>query len=120
MRTGDNLAHTQTQTNDAAWSYRAGLSHPFDSGLAPWASVSTAFDPLTGTDAQGSPFKPTHSTQYEMGLKLQPPGSAMMTSLAVYQLTQRDVNTIDPSIPAITPRLAKYVLAAWSWNRVRR
>ncbi|MGP1196206.1 TonB-dependent siderophore receptor [Serratia sp. CY52157] len=100
MRTSDNLAHTQTQTNDAAWSYRAGLSYPFDNGLAPWASVSTAFEPLTGTNAQGTPFKPTHSTQYEMGMKLQPPGSATMTSLAVYQLTQRDVNTIDPLNPS--------------------
>ncbi|WP_116439232.1 TonB-dependent receptor domain-containing protein, partial [Klebsiella pneumoniae] len=76
------------------------LSYPFDNGLAPWASVSTAFDPLTGTNAQGTPFKPTHSTQYEMGMKLQPPGSATMTSLAVYQLTQRDVNTIDPLNPS--------------------
>lgn len=100
MRTNNNLAGTRTQTDDTAWSYRAGLSYPFNNGLAPWISTSTAFDPLTGTDANGAPFKPTHSTQYETGIKFQPPGSAMMTSLAVYQLTQRDVNTIDPLNPS--------------------
>ncbi|EJA5820989.1 TonB-dependent siderophore receptor [Salmonella enterica] len=100
MRTDNNLAHTQTKTDDAAWSYRTGLSYPFDNGLAPWISVSTAFEPLTGTNASGNPFKPTHSVQYETGLKFQPPGSSVMNSLAVYQLTQRDVNTIDPLNPA--------------------
>lgn len=100
MRTNNNLTSTRTQTNDTAWSYRAGLSYPLENGLAPWISTSTAFDPLTGTDANGAPFKPTHSTQYETGIKFQPPGSAMMTSLAVYQLTQRDVNTIDPLNPS--------------------
>ncbi|EKQ2080649.1 TonB-dependent siderophore receptor [Salmonella enterica] len=100
MRTDNNLAHTQTQTHDAAWSYRTGLSYPFDNGLAPWIGVSTAFEPLTGTNASGNPFKPTHSIQYETGLKFQPPGSSVMNSLAVYQLTQRDVNTIDPLNPA--------------------
>ncbi|MFI8417086.1 TonB-dependent siderophore receptor [Serratia sp. NPDC078593] len=100
IRTHNNLAATHTQTNDTAWSYRAGLSYPFDNGLAPWVSTSTAFDPLTGTNADGAPFKPTHSTQYEAGMKFQPPGSAMMTSLALYQLTQRDVNTIDPLNPS--------------------
>ncbi len=100
MRTNNNLTHTRTESNDTAWSYRAGLSYPFDNGLAPWISTSTAFDPLTGTDASGAPFKPTKSTQYETGVKFQPPGSNMMTTLALYQLTQRDVNTIDPLNPS--------------------
>ncbi len=62
--------------------------------------MSTAFEPLTGTNASGNPFKPTHSVQYETGLKFHPPGSSVMNSLAVYQLKQHDVNTIDPLNPA--------------------
>jgi len=100
LHTEDNLKRETTKQSDTAWSYRAGLSYEFANGLAPWISTSTAFDPLTGTDAHGAPFKPTHSTQYETGIKLQPPGSNMMNSVALYQLTQRDVNTIDPQNPS--------------------
>ncbi|WJV54746.1 TonB-dependent siderophore receptor [Prodigiosinella aquatilis] len=133
MRTQNNLTQTNVKTNDSAWSYRAGLSYPFSNGLAPWVSTSTSFQPLTGTDANGKPFKPTHSTQYETGLKFQPDGSNLLVSVALYQLSQRDTNTIDPLNPsyytqtgevrsrgvevesraALTKNLS--MLASWAW-----
>jgi iron complex outermembrane receptor protein len=38
----------------------------------------------------------------EAGLKFQPPGSADMYSIAIYDLTQKDVATRDPNIATAT------------------
>lgn len=45
--------------------------------------------------ANGQSFKPTGGKQYEAGVRYQPPGSNMLLSAAVYELTQTDVLKYD-------------------------
>lgn len=52
--------------------------------------------------ADGKPLKPTTAEQVEAGLKFQPPGSSDLYSIAIYDLTQKDVATRDPNIATAT------------------
>lgn len=95
-QTDNRLANSTTNTSDNAFTGRAGLVYLFDNGLAPYVSYSESFEPTTGTDFFGSPFKPTTGKQYEAGVKFQPRGFNSFTTLSVYDLTQRNVTTQDP------------------------
>lgn len=94
---------TGTQQNTPAAShssYRAGLSYIFDSGVAPYVSYSESFQPtsaIAGKTADKSPLRPTTGQQYEAGIKYQPPGTAMLFTAAVFDITQQNVTTKDPN-----------------------
>lgn len=95
----NNLSGTSQSQTDSAWTGRIGLGHVFDSGLAPYASYATSFQPSSGTYAPergGGMFEPTTGTQYEIGVKYQPPGRNSMITLALFHLTQQNVTTNDP------------------------
>ncbi|HAZ74983.1 MAG TPA: TonB-dependent siderophore receptor, partial [Enterobacteriaceae bacterium] len=83
-------------------------------------------------------LKPTTAEQYEAGLKFQPPGTSDIYSIAIYDLTQKDVATRDINIatatylPAgkvhsqgveiearnqLTSRLS--TIAGYTWNHLR-
>jgi len=85
----------QTRQSARKWSGRAGLNYLFDSGVAPYVSYATSFDPVLGSDFRGSAFVPTEAKQTEIGLKYQPPGSSTMLSAALFQLDQTNVKTSD-------------------------
>ncbi len=112
--------------------------YALDNGLSPYLSYSQAITPAMLPGADGKPLKPTTAEQVEAGLKFQPPGSSDLYSIAVYDLTQKDVATRDPNIatatyiPAgkvhsqgveleahhqITPQLS--TIASYTWNRLR-
>jgi iron complex outermembrane recepter protein len=92
--------------NDEKTTGRVGAIYNFDSGVAPYLSYSTSFQPTrVGTLLNGTtPFKPTTGEQYEAGVKYQPPGYNLMFTAAVYDLKQQDVPTIisGPGIPPNT------------------
>ena len=93
---------TLTHQNQGAWTGRAGLSYLFDSGLAPYISYSTSFQPVVGlsrTDAGGDVFKPTTGDGKEIGIKFQPPGTKALFTLAAFDVTQQNVLTTDPGNP---------------------
>ncbi|MEX5533389.1 TonB-dependent receptor domain-containing protein, partial [Pseudomonas syringae] len=54
---------------------RAGALYLFDNGLAPYLSYSESFNPNSYSDSAGNPLAPTDGTQWEVGLKYQPPGT---------------------------------------------
>lgn len=89
-------AHTKASQREDKPTGRIGLAYLFDNGLAPYASYSTSFEPLDGTDFSGQPFKPMTGEQYEVGLKYQPPGGESFVTLSAFQLTQENVTTPDP------------------------
>lgn len=92
------LANTVAARDDKAHTERAGLSYIFDNGVAPYVSYSTSFQPVTDqVDAAGNPFKPTTGTQYEAGIKYQPPGTKSLFTLAAFDITQQNVVTSDPA-----------------------
>ncbi|WP_420136910.1 TonB-dependent siderophore receptor [Sphingomonas sp.] len=84
-----------TQQKDDAFTWRAGLVHVGDNGLAPYASYSRSFAPQIGTTFDGARFVPSRGEQYEAGIRYQKPGSKVLLSAAVYQLTQTNVLTPD-------------------------
>lgn len=81
-------------------SYRAGLAYLFDSGVAPYVSYSESFQPTgatSGMTADKTALKPTTGQQYEAGIKYQPPGTTMLFTAAVFDITQQNVTTRDPN-----------------------
>ncbi|WP_188610242.1 TonB-dependent siderophore receptor [Chelatococcus reniformis] len=86
-----------TKLNDRAVTGRAALLYLFDNGVAPYASYSTSFDPVTTLGFGGTPFEPTTGEQYEAGVKYQPPGMNAFIQMSAYQLTQQNVLTADPT-----------------------
>lgn len=82
------------QDNEAT-TWRAGLVYKFANGIAPYASYSESFHPVSATDANGEQFKPTGGKQYEVGLRYQPEGRNMPLSAAVYELRQSNVLKYD-------------------------
>nr|WP_312989933.1 TonB-dependent receptor [Comamonas koreensis] len=84
-----------SQQKDSKWTGRVGLNYVFDSGLAPYLSYATSFDPVLGNDVQGRAFAPTETKQYEAGVKYQPVNSKTLLSAAVFQINQTNVKTAD-------------------------
>ncbi|MFJ3456013.1 TonB-dependent siderophore receptor [Scandinavium goeteborgense] len=129
---------TSSRRSDDHISSRASLLYAFENGLSPYISYSQAITPAMLAGPDGQLLKPTTAEQYEAGLKFQPPGTADMYSIAMYDLTQKDVATRDTNIatatflPAgkvhsqgvelearnqLTPRLS--TIAGYTWNRLR-
>ncbi|NEI72098.1 TonB-dependent siderophore receptor [Rhizobium lusitanum] len=91
----DNLlAHSSSDQSSNATSYRAGLLYLFDNGIAPYASYSTSFEPVIGTDASGNPFTPTKARQYEVGIKYQPTDIDALFTLSAFDIRQE--NALSP------------------------
>ncbi len=101
-RTGIRATNAEVEQKDDAFTWRAGLVYKADSGLAPYASYSQSFAPQIGTDFNGAAFVPSQGEQFEAGVRYQKPGSKLLLSAAVYQLTQTNVLTTDttPGRPA--------------------
>ena len=102
IETVDRVAGVDDTQDDRAFSERLGAVYQFDYGIAPYASYSTSFLPIVGTDAAGNPFDPEKGEQYEAGIKFQPPGWNSFVTVSAFDLTQENVLTHRPrgrSIP---------------------
>lgn len=86
-------------TDSSANTGRAGLLYLFDSGIAPYASYATSFEPIAGIDANDLPFEPTEGEQVEIGVKYEPKNFNALFTVAAFQLTQENVLTLDPNDP---------------------
>lgn len=90
-------------TIDHNFSYHVGVNYVMNSGLAPYASYATSFQPVSGADFAGNAFRPTAGDQAEVGVKFQPTslsaGNRLSVSLAAYELNQDNVLTPDPAHP---------------------
>lgn len=89
-------ALTQTRQTDRATTGRVGAIYEFDSGIAPYVTYATSFNPSLGTTAAGNPLKPTTGELYEGGVKFQPRGSRIFAQASIFDLTQQNVLTFDP------------------------
>lgn len=92
-QTEEYSAITQYRRQDDHASGRAALLYAFDSGLSPYISYSQAITPQSLSGADQNLLKPTTAEQYEVGLKYQSPGSSDLYSLALYDLTQKNVGS---------------------------
>ncbi len=94
--TDNYVARSVTRQRDDAFTGRAGLLYLFDSGVAPYLSYATSFQPQAGTGFDGNAFLPTKGKQTEIGLKYQPSNTDMLFTAAAYDLRQSNVGTPDP------------------------
>ena len=92
-----NAVTNQTNYSQSAPSWRVGLLYLFHNGFAPYASYTTSFQPQAGATYGGTAFKPTTAEQYEAGIKYQPSGWNSFITAALYNLTEQNVTTVDPS-----------------------
>jgi iron complex outermembrane receptor protein len=81
------------RNTDTAYTGRAGLTYLFSNGIAPYFSYSQSFLPQPGIDRNndGKPFDPTRASQYEVGVKYQPPGTRSLFTAALFDLTKTNV-----------------------------
>ncbi|WP_207483023.1 TonB-dependent siderophore receptor [Arenibaculum pallidiluteum] len=91
-----------TRQSDEALTGRAGLTYVFDNGIAPYASYAQSFTPQSGTDFSGRLFEPEEGTQYEIGVKYQPPGLNSLFTAAVFEITRSNLTTADPDHPGFS------------------
>jgi iron complex outermembrane receptor protein len=92
----DTGVKTKSGVKSEAFTGRLGLVYLFDNGLAPYISYSESFEPQSGTGLGNKPFDPTEGTQYELGIKYQPPGSNSFITASIFDLRKTNVLTPDP------------------------
>ncbi|MNR82258.1 Ferrichrome-iron receptor precursor [compost metagenome] len=93
---------TQPRINSDETTGSVGLLYMFDNGWSPYVSYSTSFDPITGRQFDGSPFKPRLGKQYEAGVKYQSADASTMVTASVFDIYQTNVTTQDPDHPAFS------------------
>ncbi len=81
---------TDDSLSEHAFSVQTGALYLFDNGIAPFASYSTSFDPVTQRSASGNILDPTKGEQYELGVKYQPPGTDILLSAVAYNLVEKN------------------------------
>ncbi|MCK8783162.1 TonB-dependent siderophore receptor [Roseomonas sp. NAR14] len=96
LGTFNRVTTARTSQDDSKLTWRAGLTYLFDSGVAPYFSYATSFQPQIGVGYYGQTYRPTTGEQYELGVKYQPPGRRSFVQAAMFQLTQQNVLTTDP------------------------
>ncbi|OZI29284.1 TonB-dependent siderophore receptor [Bordetella genomosp. 1] len=87
---------TDLDTHASRFTGRVAAAYRYDNGLAPYISYATSFQPVAGTTRDGNPLRPTTGTQYEAGLKFQPPGSDSLYTASLFQIVQNNVSAPDP------------------------
>lgn len=85
--------------NDASeTSGRLAAIYDFDNGLSPYASYSQSFQPVVGSNfITNEAFKPTTADQLEAGIKYLSSDRATQGTLAVFDITQKNVIVTNPS-----------------------
>ncbi|CAH2602156.1 Ferrichrome-iron receptor [Rhodovastum atsumiense] len=87
----------RTIIDDQDFTGRVALLYAAPFGVSPYVSYATSFLPLSGTNFYGQTYKPQTGDQVEVGVKYQPPGTSLLLTAALYDLRQRNVQTVDPA-----------------------
>jgi iron complex outermembrane receptor protein len=101
----NNLASPITTTDQNKFTYRAGVNYVTASGVAPYVSFATSFEPVLGTDSvTHAPFKPSAGRQVETGLKFDGRelgnGIKLFATAALFKINETNVVS---TLPSITP-----------------
>lgn len=99
LQTWDPTNPTQP-ADDGQLSTSVALLYAFDNGIVPYVSYSESFfQELTGRSRSGATFDPTRGTQYEAGVKYQPPGTTSLFTASVFEITKTNSLQPDPTDP---------------------
>lgn len=88
-----------TRQDKSAFSPRLGLTYLITGSLSVYASAGKSFRPNTGSDMSGNAFAPETSHAGEIGLKFQSEDQRSGATLALFDITKRNVLTIAPTDP---------------------
>jgi iron complex outermembrane receptor protein len=87
----------QPDQQDSATTKRLGLMHAFDNGWSPYVSYSESFTPQA--NLAGQSFRPLRGEQWEVGVKVEPAGSALAFNAAAYDLREKNrINVPQPNV----------------------
>ncbi|EGA71673.1 ferrioxamine B receptor [Vibrio sinaloensis DSM 21326] len=87
-----------TKADHRQFSYRVGALYEFESGIAPFISYATSFEPLAGTNAlTGEDYDPELGKQIEAGVKYQSADGSQSLTTSLFQITKSDVLAADPN-----------------------
>ncbi len=99
ITTEQRIGGVTTKQSPSEVTGRVGLTYLSEMGLAPYASYSTSFLPVSGTTFAGDVFEPTSGKQIEGGVKFQPKRSNSFLTASVFQIEQTNVSVPDPDNP---------------------
>lgn len=80
-----------TDTDEGKLTWRAALAYEFASGITPYVSYSTSFNPATLVDPVNGLPAPETGKQWEVGVKYQPDFMDGLVSLAYFDATRNNV-----------------------------
>ena len=97
---------TSAETEQEKFTYRIGGNYIFDSGVAPYVSYATSFEPVLGSDSVTlQEFEPSEGEQLEAGVKYDarglPDGYKLLLTAAAYQIKQKNVVSTSPSVTPV-------------------
>lgn len=93
---GDTVTHSSISGKVTPY---AGLIYDLDDHYSVYASYTSIFVPQTETDVSGNIIKPIEGEQYEVGVKGDYMHGRLNTSLALFQLTEKNRGMADPRYP---------------------
>lgn len=80
-----------TDREEGEFTWRAALAYEFASGLTPYLSYSTSFNPTTSTDEKGRLLRAETGKQWEAGIKYQPDFMDALITAAYFDITRQNV-----------------------------
>jgi iron complex outermembrane receptor protein len=87
----------KNQQNDTAFTPRAGLVYQLTSSTSTYVSLASSFQPnFFSRSRSGQAFAPTTGRQVEVGVKQSLAGERLLATVAVFDLTKRDIVVPDP------------------------
>ncbi|MES0808392.1 TonB-dependent siderophore receptor [Roseibium sp. SCPC15] len=81
---------------DGAFSGRVGAIYNFDSGISPYASYSTSFEPSLETDHNNNALDPVTAQQWEAGVKYATDDGRFQIYAAAFHIMQQNKSSTDP------------------------
>jgi iron complex outermembrane receptor protein len=84
---------------DWATSTNLGVVYEVIPGLAPYASYSESFNPVSGVDGNGRGYEPKQAEQIEAGVKWESQSLPLQATLAYYTLEEKNRLANDPNNP---------------------
>jgi len=95
----DRLQDRNVLQRDREPTWRIGTTYLFETGLAPYGTYATSFDPIPGTNLFGEPYQASTGELGEIGVKYEPPGVGAFVTASLFTTKQDNVLTVDPENP---------------------
>ncbi len=100
-KTTNYAGGTGVDTKQDKFSWRVGATYVSETGIAPYVSYSTSFQPIVGSTFGGQIFVPSSGKQWEGGVKYDARGLGddikLFATAAVFRIKQSNVSTDDPA-----------------------